>query len=38
MSMYSLEECTRVKHVMIELTGEAEKPWHWTIFGDRRAE
>jgi hypothetical protein len=23
-----------VKHVMIELTGEAEKPWHYTIFGD----
>ena len=38
MSMYSFEEYTRVKHVMIELTGEAEKPWHWTIFGDRRAE
>jgi len=37
MSMYSFEEYTRVKHVMIELTGEAEKPWHWTIFGDRRA-
>ena len=38
MSMYSFEEYTRVKHVMIELSGEAEKPWHWTIFGDRRAE
>ncbi len=38
MSMYSFEEYTRVKHVMIELTGEAEKPWHYTIFGDKRAE
>lgn len=36
MSMYSFEEYTRVKHVMIELTGEAEKPWHYTIFGDRK--
>lgn len=35
MSMYSFEEYTRVKHVMIELSGDAEKPWHWTIFGDR---
>ena len=35
MSMYSFEEYTRVKHVMIELTGEPEKPWHYTIFGDK---
>jgi len=38
MSMYSFEEYTQVKHVMIELTGEAEKPWHYTIFGDQKAE
>ncbi|HEU4573043.1 MAG TPA: aldehyde dehydrogenase family protein, partial [Candidatus Limnocylindrales bacterium] len=38
MSIYSFEEYTRVKHVMIELTGEAEKPWHYTIFGDRPGE
>ncbi|MDA8237439.1 MAG: aminobutyraldehyde dehydrogenase [Chloroflexi bacterium] len=37
MSMYSFEEYTRVKHVMIELTGEPEKPWHYTIFGDQKA-
>lgn len=37
MSLYSFEEYTRVKHVMIELTGEAEKPWHWTIFGEPKA-
>ena len=37
MSMYSFEEYTRVKHVMIELTGEAEKPWHYTIFGDAKS-
>ncbi len=37
MSMYSFEEYTQVKHVMVELTGEAEKPWHYTIFGDKPA-
>ncbi|HYM83361.1 MAG TPA: aminobutyraldehyde dehydrogenase, partial [Candidatus Dormibacteraeota bacterium] len=35
MSMYSFEEYTQVKHVMVELTGVAEKPWHYTIFGDK---
>ena len=38
MSSYSFEEYTRVKHVMLELTGEPEKPWHYTIFGDKPAE
>ena len=37
MSAYSFEEYTRVKHVMLELTGEAEKGWHYTIFGDKPA-
>ncbi len=37
MSSYSFEEYTQVKHVMIELTGEAEKRWHYTIFGDAKA-
>jgi betaine-aldehyde dehydrogenase len=35
MSTYSFEEYTRVKHVMLELTGEPEKDWHYTIFGDK---
>jgi betaine-aldehyde dehydrogenase len=35
MSAYSFDEYTQVKHVMIELTGTAEKPWHYTIFGDK---
>ncbi len=34
MSIYSFEEYTQVKHVLIELTGEARKGWHYTIFGD----
>ncbi len=38
MSMYSFEEYTRVKHVMVELTGEPEKPWHYTIFGEKPGE
>jgi betaine-aldehyde dehydrogenase len=38
MSLYSFDEYTRVKHVMVELTGEAEKPWHYTIFGDKPAD
>ncbi len=35
MSSYSFEEYTQVKHVMIELTGEPVKGWHYTIFGDK---
>jgi betaine-aldehyde dehydrogenase len=34
MSSYSFEEYTQVKHVMIELTGTADKGWHYTIWGD----
>src|SRR5438132_4437744 len=34
MSMYAFEDYTQVKHVMIELYGEAPKSWHYTIFGD----
>ena len=34
MSMYSFEEYTQIKHVMIELSGTARKEWHYTIFGD----
>lgn len=34
MSMYAFEEYTQIKHVMVELSGEARKSWHYTIFGD----
>ncbi len=34
MSVYSFEEYTQIKHVLIELSGEARKGWHYTIFGD----
>jgi betaine-aldehyde dehydrogenase len=36
MSDFSFEEYTQVKHVMVELTGEADKGWHYTIWGDAR--
>ncbi len=35
MSAYSFEEYTQVKHVMFDLTGQAEKDWHRTIFALR---
>lgn len=35
MSTYSFEEYTQVKHVSLDITGEARKPWHRTIFGDK---
>ena len=34
MSMYSFDEYTQIKHVMIEMTNENRKGWHYTIFGD----
>jgi betaine-aldehyde dehydrogenase len=36
MSDFSFEEYTQVKHVMVELTGEADKGWHYTIWGDAK--
>ncbi len=33
LSVYAVEEYTNVKHVWIELTGAARKPWHYTVFG-----
>jgi betaine-aldehyde dehydrogenase len=32
MSYYAMEEYTVVKHVMLELTGEAKKAWHSVVF------
>ena len=32
MSHYSFEEYTQVKHVMSDITGNARKEWHRTIF------
>jgi betaine-aldehyde dehydrogenase len=33
MSTYSFDEYTAVKHVMFDITGDAAKGWHRTIFG-----
>jgi len=33
LSMYSFEEYTRVKHVYVDLTRKAVKPWHPIVFG-----
>ncbi|NJL91855.1 MAG: aminobutyraldehyde dehydrogenase [Coleofasciculaceae cyanobacterium SM2_1_6] len=34
LSHYALEEYSIVKHVVLDTTGAARKPWHFTIFGD----
>jgi len=33
LSMYSLEEHTRIKHVYIDSTNLARKPWHYAVYG-----
>jgi betaine-aldehyde dehydrogenase len=38
MSVYSFDEYTNVKHVSMDTTGEARKPWHRTIFTDSSTE
>jgi len=35
LSRYSFEEYTNVKHVMADLSGEARKGWHFTVYGDQ---
>ncbi len=35
MSAYSLSEYTQIKHVAMDLTAVARKPWHRTVFTDR---
>jgi len=35
LSMYSFEEYTRVKHVYLDQTGLARRPWHYTVFGKK---
>ncbi len=34
LSHYALEEYTVVKHVLIDITGDQRKGWHFTTFGD----
>ena len=35
LSVYALNEYTTIKHVLVETTGAARKPWHYTAFGDQ---
>lgn len=35
MSVYSFDEYTHIKHVSLDITGAARKPWHRTIFTER---
>ncbi len=35
LSLYSFEEYTRIKHVYIDQTGLARKPWHYVVYGEK---
>jgi betaine-aldehyde dehydrogenase len=35
LSRYAFEEYTNIKHVMADLSGEARKGWHFTVYGDQ---
>ncbi|HLC50886.1 MAG TPA: aminobutyraldehyde dehydrogenase [archaeon] len=34
MSLYSFEEYTNVKHIYIDISGMARKPWHCVVYGE----
>jgi len=36
--LHDFDEYAQIKHVMVELSGEAEQGWHYTIFGDPKAD
>lgn len=36
LSMYSLEEYTQIKHIYIDQTGLARKPWYYVVYGDKK--
>ncbi len=35
LSIYSLEEYTQIKHIYIDTTGLARKPWYYVVYGDK---
>ncbi len=35
LSLYSLDEYTQIKHVYIDQTGLARKPWYYVVYGDK---
>ncbi len=36
LSMYSFEEYTHIKHIYVDQTGLARKPWYWVVYGDKK--
>ncbi len=36
LSMYSLEEYSQAKHIYIDQTGLARKPWYYVVYGDKK--
>jgi len=36
MSMYALEDFTTVRHIMADITGKADKPWHGAVMGGKQ--
>jgi betaine-aldehyde dehydrogenase len=35
LSMYSFDEYTQVKHIYVDRTGLARKPWHYVVYGKK---
>lgn len=35
LSLYAMDEYTNIKHVYIDTTGAARKPWYYTVFGEK---
>ncbi len=33
LSLYTFDDYTEIKHVYVDLTGDARKPWHYTVYG-----
>lgn len=33
LSMYTFDDYTKIKHVYVDLTGDARKSWHYTVYG-----
>jgi betaine-aldehyde dehydrogenase len=33
LSLYTFDDYTEIKHVYVDLTGEARKSWHYTVYG-----
>ena len=36
LSVYALHEYTEIRHIYIDITGEVKKPWHYTVYGNKR--